>query len=52
MSSKNRVTLATYLKQGKDKVLGKKIIEEDGAKFAVKIGVKYVPNTNQKYSGN
>ena len=52
MSSKNRVTLATYLKQGKDKVLGKKIIEEDGAKFVVKIGVKYVPNTNQKYSGN
>lgn len=52
MSSKNRVTFVTYSKQGKDKVLGKKIIEKDGVKFVVKIGVKYVPNTNQKYSGN
>ena len=37
MSSKNRVTLATYLKWGKDNVLSKKIIEEDGTKFVVKI---------------
>ena len=39
MSSKNnRVTLATYLKWGKDNnVLCKKIIEEDGTKFVVKI---------------
>ena len=40
MSPKNRVTLATYLKWGKDNVLGKKIIEEDGTKFAVKIWCK------------
>ena len=40
MSSKNRVILATYLKQGKDNVLGKKISEEDGTKFVVKIGCK------------
>ena len=40
MSPKHRVTLATYLKWGKDNVLGKKIIEEDGTKFAVKIWCK------------
>ena len=40
MSSKNRVTLATYLKWVKDNVLGKKIIEEDGTKFVVKIWCK------------
>ena len=40
MSSKDRVTLATYLKWGKDNVLGKKIIEEDGTKFVVKIWCK------------
>ena len=52
MSSKNSVTLATYLKWGKDNVLGKKISEEDETKFVVKYGVKHVPNTIQKYSGN
>ena len=40
MSPKNRVTLATYLKWGKDNVLGKKIMEEDGTKFVVKIWCK------------
>ena len=40
MSSKDRVTLATYLKWRKDNVLGKKIIEEDGTKFVVKIWCK------------
>ena len=37
MSSKNRDTLATYMKWRKDNALGKKIIEEDGTKFFVKI---------------
>ena len=37
MSCKNRVTLATYMKWEKDNVHGKKIIEEDGTKFVVKI---------------
>ena len=43
MSSKNKVTLTTYLKWGKDNVLGKKLelnIEEDGTKFIVKIWCK------------
>ena len=40
MSSKNRVTLTTYLKWGKDSVLGKKIIEEDETKFVVKVWCK------------
>ena len=40
MSSKNRVTLTTYLKWGKDNVLGKKITDEEGTKFAVKIWCK------------
>ena len=40
MSSKNKVTLATYLNWGMDSVLGKKIIEEDGTKFVVKIWCK------------
>ena len=47
MSSKNKVTLAIYLKWRKDNVIGKKITEEDRT-----YGVKYMPNTNQKYSGN
>ena len=40
MPSKNRVTVATYLKWGKNNVLGKKIIEEDGTQFVVKIWCK------------
>ena len=40
MPSKNRATLATYLKWGKDNVLGKKIIEKDGTQFAVTIWCK------------
>ena len=40
MSFKNRVTLTTYLKWGKDSVLGKKITEEDETKFVVKVWCK------------
>ena len=40
MPSMSRVTVATYLKWGKDNVLGKKIIEEDGTQFVVKIWCK------------
>ena len=40
MPCKNRVTLATYLKWGEDNVLDKKIIEEDGTEFVVKIWCK------------
>ena len=47
MSCKNRITLAIYLKWGKDNVIGKKITEEDRT-----YGVKYMSNTNQKHSGN
>ena len=38
--SKNRVTLAPYLKWGKDIVLRKKFIEEDGTQFVLKIWCK------------
>ena len=40
MPSMNRVTLATYLKWRKDNMLGKKVIEEDGTQFVVKIWCK------------
>lgn len=40
MTSKNRVTLATFTKWGKDNVLGKEILEEDGTKYVVKIWCK------------
>ena len=40
MATKNRVTLATFLKWGKDSVLGKEIVEEDGIKYLVKIWCK------------
>ena len=36
----NRVTLATYLKWGKDNMLGKKVTEEDGTQFVVKLWYK------------
>ena len=52
MSSKDRVTLATYLKWGKDNVLGKKIIGEDGTKFVVKIWCKYKSEILRELKGS
>ena len=52
MSSKDRVTLATYLKWGNDNVLGKKIIEEDGTKFVVKIWCKYKSKILRELKGS
>ena len=54
MPSKNRVTSATYLKWGKDNVLGKKVIEEDATQFVVKIWCQMICmcQMQTKYSGN
>ena len=51
MSSKNSATLATYLKLGKDNVLGKKISEEDETKFVVKIWCKVCAKYNSEILG-
>ena len=56
MSYKNIVTLATYSKWGKDNVLSKKIIEEDGTKIVVKIWcrvcAKYKSEILRKLNGS
>ena len=56
MPSMNRVTLATYLKWGKDNMLGKNVIEEDGTQFVVKIWckvcAKYKPEILRELKGS